>query len=124
MAHGFLRALDAALEVHSAGTEPGPRVNPNAVKVMAELGLDISRHYPKSVEEYIHDSWDYVITICGGANESCPAFTGKVRRRIHIGFDDPSDARGTEEFVTGEYRRVRDEIRHAFTEFYNKNLIN
>lgn len=61
-------------------------------------------------------------TVCGGANESCPAFDGKVKHRIHIGFDDPSDAIGSEEFVMAEFRRVRDEIKAKFEQFYNNNL--
>jgi arsenate reductase len=122
MAHGFLKAMVPSLEVHSAGTEPGPRVNTNAVNVMAELGIDISHHYPKLVNDYIDEAWDYVITVCGGANETCPAFTGKVKHRVHIGFDDPSDARGAEEFIISEYRRVRDEIRTAFEKFNAENF--
>jgi len=115
MAEGFLKSFDRSVEVFSAGTHPAPRVNPNAVKVMKELGIDISHHIPEKVDQYIDEEWDYVITVCGGANESCPAFTGKVKKRLHIGFDDPADAMGDEEEVLAEYRRVRDEIR---TEFY------
>lgn len=117
MAHGFVQALDSSWDVHSAGTKPAPRVNPKAVEVMAEAGIDISGHTPKNVEIYLHDSWDYVITVCGGANESCPAFAGKVGKRLHIGFDDPSDAVGTDEYIMSEFRRVRDEIKQRFTEF-------
>lgn len=117
MAHGFVQALDSSWDVHSAGTKPAPRVNPKAVEVMAEAGIDISGHTPKNVEIYLHDSWDYVITVCGGANESCPAFVGKVGKRLHIGFDDPSDAVGTDEYIMSEFRRVRDEIKQRFTEF-------
>lgn len=117
MAHGFVQALDSSWDVHSAGTKPAPRVNPKAVEVMAEAGIDISGHTPKNVEIYLHDSWDYVITVCGGANESCPAFVGKVGKRLHIGFDDPSDAVGTDEYIMSEFRRVRDDIKQRFTEF-------
>lgn len=122
MAHGFLQALDASLEVHSAGTEPGPRVNPNAVKVMAELGLDISHHTPKLVDVYLNDVWDYVITVCDGANETCPAFFGKVKHRLHIGFEDPSNATGSEEYIYSEYIRIRDLIQEAFHSFYQKEI--
>ena len=118
MAEGFLKSFDPGLEVFSAGTHPAPRVNPNAVKVMKELGIDISHHMPEKVDLYIDEEWDYVITVCGGANESCPAFTGKVNKRLHIGFDDPADAMGGEEEVLTEYRRVRDEIRKGFYDFY------
>ena len=120
MAEGFLKSFDPGLEVFSAGTHPAPRVNPNAVKVMKELGIDISQHIPEKVDQYIDREWDYVITVCGGANESCPAFTGTVKQRLHIGFDDPADAFGDEEEVLAEYRRVRDEIKEGFYDFYLK----
>lgn len=122
MAHGFLQSFDPKLEVFSAGTKPAEKVNPLAVKVMRGKGIDISSHTPHNVAEYLKEPWDYVITVCGGANESCPAFVGKVKHRIHIGFDDPSDAIGSEEFVMAEFRRVRDEIKTRFEQFYNDNL--
>ena len=87
-----------------------------------EAGIDISDHTPHNVSEYINESWDYVITVCGGANESCPVFVGNVRHRLHIGFDDPSDAIGSEELVLAEFRRVRDDIKTKFEQFYNDNL--
>ena len=118
MAHGFLQSFDDSLEVYSGGTEPAAQVNPKAVEVMKEVGIDISNHIPTHVNTYLDSEWDYVITVCGGANESCPAFTGKVGKRFHIGFDDPSDARGTEEFINSEFRRVRDEIKNGFARFY------
>jgi len=120
MAEGFLKSFDPGLEVFSAGTHPAPRVNPNAVKVMKELGIDISHHIPEKVDQYIDREWDYVITVCGGANESCPAFTGTVKQRLHIGFDDPADVFGDKEEVLAEYRRVRDEIKEGFYDFYLK----
>lgn len=122
MAHGFLQSFDPKLEVFSAGTKPAEKVNPLAVKVMREKGIDISGHTPHDVKEYLNEPWDYVITVCGRANENCPAFVGKVKHRIHIGFDDPSDAIGSEEFVMAEFRRVRDEIKTRFEQFYNDNL--
>ena len=70
------------------------------------------------VEQYLNEQWDYVITVCGGANETCPTFVGKVGKRIHIGFDDPSKVIGSKDFVISEFRRVRDDIRKAFCEFY------
>ena len=118
MAHGFLQSFDKRLDVHSAGTKPAAHVNPNAVKVMMEAGVDISAHTPKSVDIYLNEPWDYVITVCGGANETCPMFTGEVGKRLHIGFDDPSDAVGSDEFVMSEFRRVRDEIKEGFERFY------
>lgn len=118
MAHGFLQSFDKNLEVYSGGTEPATQVNSKAVEVMKEVGIDISSHVPTHVNTYLDQEWDYVITVCGGANESCPAFTGKVGKRMHIGFDDPSHATGTPEFIDSEFRRVRDEIRNAFACFY------
>lgn len=118
MAHGFLQSFDKRLDVHSAGTKPAARVNPKAVEVMMEAGVDISAHTPKSVDIYLNEPWDYVITVCGGANETCPMFTGEVGKRLHIGFDDPSDAVGSDEFVMSEFRRVRDEIKEGFERFY------
>lgn len=122
MAHGFLQSFDPELEVFSAGTKPAEKVNPLAVKAMYEKGIDISDHIPHNVEEYLNEPWDYVITVCGGANESCPVFVGKVEHRLHIGFDDPSDASGSDEFVMSEFRRVRDEIKNKFEQFHNDNL--
>ena len=122
MAHGFLQSFDPSLEVYSAGTNASGKLNIKAVEVMKEVGIDISQHTSDSVETYLNDEWDYVITVCGGANESCPAFTGKVKHRLHIGFDDPSDAVGTPEFVQSEYIRVRDEIKKGFYEFYLKEI--
>ena len=118
MAHGFLQSFSRNLEVHSAGTIPAEGVNPKAIEVMKEAGIDLSGHRPKSVEIYLDEEWDYVITVCGGANESCPVFTGKVKHRLHIGFDDPSDAIGTDEYVMKEFRRVRDEIQEKFKEIF------
>jgi arsenate reductase len=120
MAEGFLRSFDKTLQVSSAGTHPAEKVNPNAVKVMKEIGIDISHHVPELVDQYIGEEWDYVITVCGGAKEVCPAFTGKVKHRLHIGFDDPADAVGNEEEVMAVYRRVRDEIKEGFKDFYNE----
>jgi len=118
MAEGFLKSFDSRLEVYSAGTHPAPSANPNAVSVMKEVGIDISQNKPKSVDVFLKDPFDFVITVCGGAQETCPAFIGKVKNRLHIGFDDPADAVGTAEEVMLVYRRVRDEIREGFWKFY------
>ena len=91
---------------------------------MKESGIDISHHTSDSVEKYLHEEWDYVITVCGGANETCPAFVGKVKHRLHMGYDDPSHAVGTDEFIWNEFRRVRDEIKTMFYQFYLENLKN
>ena len=122
MAHGFLQSFSPALKVYSAGTRPAAQVNPTAVKVMQEAGIDISSHTPHNVEEYLGQEWDYVITVCGGANKSCPAFIGKVKHRLHIGFEDPSEATGSPEFIMGEFRRIRDEIKERFLEFYRTDI--
>ncbi len=118
MAHGFLQSFDSHMEVYSAGTSPAEHVHPIAISVMAEAGIDISNHIPRDVEQYLNEQWDYVITVCGGANETCPAFAGKVGRRVHIGIDDPSKVIGSKEHVRSEFCRVRDEIRVAFYNFY------
>lgn len=122
MAHGFLQSFDKDLTVRSAGTEPASQVNQKAVKAMKEIGIDISHHTPKMVDQYINEEWDYVITVCDHANETCPAFLGKVKHRLHIGFDDPSHAVGTDEFIWSEYIRVRDEIKEGFWKFYVEEI--
>ncbi len=110
MAHGILQAAYPEYDVHSAGTRPAERVHPRAIQVMQEIGIDITTHYPKSVNTYIGQDWDYVITVCGGANESCPTFIGKVKYRLHIGFEDPSEAVGNDTYIMSEFRRIRDQI--------------
>lgn len=122
MAHGFLQSFDPELDVYSAGTHASGKLNHKAVEVMKEAGIDISHHTSDPVDKYLGEEWDYVITVCGGANESCPAFMGKVKHRLHIGFDDPSDATGTPEFIQSEYIRVRDEIKEGFYNFYLKHI--
>ena len=111
MAHGILQALHPEWEVHSAGTKPARQVNPRAIQMMAEIGIDISYHTPKQVEEYLGQEWDYVITVCGGANKTCPTFLGKVRHRLHIGFQDPSQTIGDEQTIMDDFRKIRDQIK-------------
>jgi arsenate reductase len=84
---------------------------------MAEKGIDITGEHPKLVDQFVNDEFDYVITVCDGAREVCPVFIGKVKHRLHIGFDDPADAAGTEEKVLPVYRKVRDKIREKFSKF-------
>lgn len=122
MAQGFLQSFDKRLKVFSAGTEPAVRINPTAVKVMKETGIDISNNKPVSVDKYLNEEWDYVITVCDEANESCPVFPGKVRNRLHLGFEDPSHATGSEDFKMSEFRRIRDLIKKEFWDFYLRNL--
>ncbi len=123
MAEGFMKSFDAQLEVYSAGTKAEKQVNPYAVKAMSEIGIDISKHYPKQVDEFLIIDFDYVITVCDGAKEICPIFTGKVKKRLHIGFEDPADAKGTENEVMPVYRRIRDEIKEKFYELYSDTII-
>ena len=122
MAEGFLKSFDKNLDVYSAGTKPAERVNPFAIKAMKEIGIDISNGIAEDVDKYLSQSFDYVITVCDNAKETCPVFMGDVKHRLHIGFDDPADAVGTEEEVMPVYRRVRDEIKKDFYEFYLKEL--
>lgn len=122
MAEGFLQSFDKCLIVRSAGTQPATQVNPKAIKVMSEAGIDISHHTPKLVDKYIGEEWDYVITVCDDANETCPAFLGKVKHRLHFGFEDPSHANGNDEFIWSEFYRVRDLIKERFFRFYNEEI--
>ena len=122
MAEGFLSSMDAELEVFSAGTDPSDKVHSKAVEVMKEVGIDLSGHVPKKVDEFLKMEFDYVITVCGHAQENCPVFLGKVEHRLHIGFEDPAEATGTDEEVYAEFRRIRDEIRKRFHAFYLEKL--
>lgn len=122
MAEGFLRSFDARLEVYSAGTRPAERVHPAAVRAMAEAGIDIGGARPKSVEQFLGQRFDFVITVCDHANQTCPVFTGEVRRRAHIGFEDPAAVRGTDEEVLAAFRRVRDEIEERLKRFYEAEI--
>jgi len=122
MAEGFLKSFDSELEVFSAGTIPAEKVNPNSVIVMDEVGIDISSQFPKNMDEFVDQSFDYVITVCDNAKEVCPVFTGHVKYQLHIPFDDPADATGTEQEVLAVYKRVRDEIKESFSEFYKKEI--
>jgi arsenate reductase (thioredoxin) len=122
MAHGFLQSFDNNLVVRSAGTAASGKVNETAIAVMKEVGVDISHHTSDKIDKYLGEDWDYVITVCNEANEVCPYFPGKVKKRMHMGFDDPSKVTGTEEFILSEFRRVRDEIKDAFYKLYLNEL--
>jgi len=122
MAEGFLRDLDKDLGVYSAGTFPAEKVNPNSIVVMNEIGIDISANKPNDVSDYVNENFDYVITVCDNAKEICPVFTGNVKHRLHLGFIDPAEAKGTPEEILQEYRDVRDEIKSTFRHFYNTKL--
>jgi arsenate reductase (thioredoxin) len=120
MAEGFLKSFNPQLEVYSAGTQPAARVHPMVVAVMREVGIDLSRSLPKRVDQFITQPFDYVITVCDHAKETCPVFTGKVKHRLHIGFDDPAEATGTEQETLTTFRRVRDEIRNQFHNLHSR----
>ena len=122
MAHGFLQSFDKNISVFSAGTQASGKLNQKAVAAMKDAGIDISHHTSDSVEKYLKDEWDYVITVCGGANEECPAFFGKVKHRLHMGYDDPSHAVGTYDFIWSEFIRVRDEIKEGFYKLYIEQI--
>jgi len=120
MAEGLLRDLAGdRLEVASAGVSP-TQVRPEAIAVMRELGIDISRHRSKSVDEFAGQQFDYVITVCDNANEQCPLFPGNTRR-IHWSFDDPAEAKGDEQSRLAIFRRVRDEIREQLDREFIRN---
>jgi arsenate reductase len=116
MAEGIVNHyLGDRFRAYSAGTV-ATRVNPLAIQVLAELGVDISGHRSKTLDEFAGEKFDYVITLCDSANEQCPLFIGGVER-VHIGLDDPSQANGAPEELLPEFRRVRDEIRVRLEEF-------
>ncbi|HEY9155611.1 MAG TPA: arsenate reductase ArsC [Opitutaceae bacterium] len=114
MAEGILTAAAGdVVEVHSAGSKPAGYVHPLAIQVMREIGIDISKHTSKHMNDYLQRSVHTVITVCGNADQACPMYPGQVSR-YHWGFDDPAHAKGTDEQVLSEFRRVRDEIRKVF----------
>lgn len=114
MAEGFLRAAAADLiEVLSAGSKPVGHLNLRAVQVMREIGIDISGHRSKSMNEFLDRRIDTVITVCGHADQACPVFPGQVNRH-HWAFDDPADATGIEDEILADFRRVRDQIAMVF----------
>ncbi|MDA8428865.1 MAG: arsenate reductase ArsC [Geobacteraceae bacterium] len=120
MAEGIVNHyLGQRFQAFSAGTE-ATTVNPKAIAIMAEIGIDITGHHSKTMDEFSGESFDYVITLCGDANEKCPLFFGGVER-MHIGFHDPSKATGTDEEVMADFRKVRDEIKTSLLEFF-KNV--
>ena len=118
MAEGLVgRMAGDRFEVLSAGVEPS-YVRPQAIEVMREIGIDISKHRSKSVDEFDGEKFDYVITVCDNARQRCPVFPGKTER-IHWSFDDPAKAEGDEKNVLAVFRRVRDEIESRLREFIN-----
>lgn len=121
MAEGFANHDFAErLQAFSAGTDP-QGLNPRAVRVMAELGIDISGQSSDHISKYEGQGFDYVITLCGDANEKCPLFFGGVKR-LHLGFPDPAKALGDDEQILEVFRRVRDDMRRQLREFFTKEL--
>jgi arsenate reductase len=114
MAEGILRAAAGDLiAVHSAGSKPAGYVHPKAIQVLREIGLDLSAHTSKHMNEFLDRKITTVITVCGNADQACPVYPGQLHRH-HWGFDDPAHATGTEEEILAEFRRVRDQIRLVF----------
>ena len=111
MAEGFVNhLLEGKWEARSAGTRPAERVHPLAVRAMTEVDIDISAAEPELVDRYLEAQWDLVVTVCDSAKETCPTFPRPVER-LHISFDDPARAEGSEDAKMAVFRRVRDEIR-------------
>jgi len=110
--------LGDRLEAVSAGTEAS-FVNPRAIEVLKEIGIDISQHRSKNLDEFAEQDFEYVITLCGDANEKCPLFFGGVQR-THLGFSDPAKATGGEEEILTEFRKVRDEIKNTLIDFFEE----
>jgi len=122
MAQAFLQSFNKELSVFSAGTFPASEVNPLAIEVMREVGLDISKNKTTNVDEYLNKSFDYVITVCDDARETCPVFVGRVSKRLHFGFEDPAKAKGNKENKLKIFRKIRDEIKKTFFDFYKNEL--
>jgi arsenate reductase len=122
MAEGLMKSFDPTLDVRSAGSRPAARVHTAAIEAMREIGIDISANYPKSVDRYLSEPFDFVITVCDHANETCPVFTGRVRRRLHFGFEDPAGAVGSFEDVVAAFRSVRDQIADRLRQFYQEEI--
>jgi arsenate reductase len=114
MAEGILRAAAGdILDVQSAGSKPAGYVHPLAIRALAEIGIDISAHHSKHMDEFLSQDVETVITVCGNADQACPMFPGQMNRH-HWGFDDPAHATGSEEEQMAVFRRVRDEIGRVF----------
>jgi len=121
LAEGILRATAGDLiEVASAGSKPAGYVHPKSIEVLNEIGIDISGHHSKHMDEFLSRPVDTVITVCGNADQACPMFPGQLHR-FHWGFDDPAHATGNDEEILKEFRRVRDQIRLVF-EAYTAGL--
>jgi len=122
MAEALLRSFDSRIEAFSAGAEPAERVNPFAIRAMAEAGIDLVGAEPKHVDQFLRQPFDYVVTVCDHAAEVCPAFLGAVRERRHLSFPDPAAAEGDDERKLAVFRESRDAIRERFRDFYEQEL--
>ena len=118
MAEGFTPQM--GWDAYSAGTKPETQINPFAINVMAEIGIDIAQHTPEPISKYLDENFDIVATLWDNARETCPAFTGVSKYQIHNGFIDPADAAGSDGEITEVYRQVRDEIREWVAELTGK----
>ena len=114
MAEGFAHQL--GWDTYSAGTKPEIQVNPFAINVMAEIGIDIAQNTPEPISKYLDENFDIVATLCDNAREICPVFTGVSKHQIHHGFIDPADASGSDKEITKVYRRIRDDIQEWIAE--------
>ena len=123
MAHGFLQSFDKKLIVRSAGTMPTGKVNEKAIAVMKEAGIDISSHTSDKIDKYLAEDWDYVITVCNEANEACPYFPGKVKKRMHMGFDDPAAVVGSDVEIMSAFRRIRNEMKERLREYLSREFL-
>lgn len=124
MAETYLQSFAPNIEVFSAGTKAEAKINPRTVIVMAEEDFDLSGNKPKSVYLFLKESFYCIITVCDSAKETYPVFTGNVNRRLHIGFEDPADYKGSDEEVLPHYRRIRNQIKDEFYKFYLTELKN
>ncbi|MCS7258884.1 MAG: arsenate reductase ArsC [candidate division WOR-3 bacterium] len=119
IAEGLLNYLYGdKYEAFSAGTQP-TQVHPYAIKVMQEIGIDISHHYSKSIQEFVNKEFDYVVTVCDSANETCPIFSNS-KIRIHKSFENPVNFTGSEAEILNNFRKVRDEIKEWIVEFFGR----
>jgi len=121
MSEAILKHLNPEFEVHSAGTKPADDVHPLAIEAMREIGIDISSNKTKSVNEFLNQSFDYVITVCDNARETCPVFFGNVAHQLHLGFEDPAAAEGSYETRLATFRDIRDQIYQSL-ELFSKEI--
>lgn len=119
MAHAFLEKMASGWEVFSAGTTPADEIHPMAIEVMKEKGIDIQHHRPEHVGVYQNQSFDCLITVCDDANENCPVFSGKVKKRFHFPFEDPAAYVGSDQDKLSFFRIIRNQIKNKMFDFYN-----